>query len=327
MNESGFENAGGESGGQRTDGKERMPRSIEEYLELLAEELQDADPALRQDALYDAEEYLRAEVANHAGQPVSEVIARIVGSYGAPAEVAAAYRQTEETVNRAMRTPRPRAHRSLPGRFFGVFADVRAYSALFYLVLAGATGIFYFTWVTAGLAMSAGMILLIIGIPFFLLFLGSTRLLSLLEGRIVETFLGVRMPRRPIYQQRDQGLFAAIGDMVTDVRTWSTLLYMLLMLPLGILYLVFALTTMSVSLSLILAPFTLLLGLGEPLHVDIHGLHFDLYDLHLGAADGLELVLVTLLGFLALTVSMHAYRGIAAIHGHIARGLLVRSSA
>lgn len=301
------------------------PRTIEEYLEQLSEALKDADPALRQDALYDAEEYLRAEVANYAGQPVSEVLARIVSSYGDPAEVAEAYRQTEETVNRAMRTPRPSGQRGIAARFFGVFADVRAYSALFYLILAGATGTFYFTWATTGLALSAGMIILIFGIPFFLLFLGSTRLFSLLEGRIVETFLGVRMPRRPVYQQKGQGFLAAIGNMVTDVRTWSTLLYMWLMLPLGIAYFLFATLTLSLSLSFLFSPLAYLVGLGEPWHASVHGLHFDILDLHIGTAHWAELILMSLLGFLGLTLSLHAYRGIAAVHGHIARGLLVRA--
>lgn len=305
--------------------KTRSPRTIDEYLEQLGEELRDADPALRQDALYDAEEYLRAEVANYAGQPVSEVIARIVSSYGAPAEVAEAYRQTEETVNRAMRTPQPAQHRSLAGRFFGVYSDVRAWSALFYMLLAGATGVFYFVWTVTGLAMSAGMILLIIGIPFFLLFLGSIRLFSLLEGRIVETFLGVRMPRRPIYPSRGQGLFAAIGEMVTDVRTWSTLLYMLLMLPLGLAYFLFATLALSLSLSFLFGPLAYLMGLGEPWYVTVHDLHFDVLDMHIASAHWLELLLLMLLGFIGLTVSLHACRGVAAVHGHIARGLLVRT--
>ena len=39
------------------------PRSIDEYLKQLRAALEGQDPALIQDALYDAEEYLRAEVA------------------------------------------------------------------------------------------------------------------------------------------------------------------------------------------------------------------------------------------------------------------------
>src|SRR5262249_1046020 len=41
------------------------PRSIDEYLKQLRAALEGEDPALIQDALYDAEEYLRAEVAAH----------------------------------------------------------------------------------------------------------------------------------------------------------------------------------------------------------------------------------------------------------------------
>src|SRR3546814_7876897 len=82
------------------------------------------------------------------------------------------------------------------GRFFGIAADPHAYAALFYMVLSPATGVFYFAWVVTGTSMSAGFAMLIIGIPFVILFLGSIRMLSLLEGRIVEVMLGERMPRR-----------------------------------------------------------------------------------------------------------------------------------
>ena len=44
------------------------PRSIDEYLKQLRAALEGQDPALIQDALYDAEEYLRAEVAAHPGK-------------------------------------------------------------------------------------------------------------------------------------------------------------------------------------------------------------------------------------------------------------------
>ena len=47
---------------------ERSRRSIDEYLKQLRQALAGEDPALIQDALYDAEEYLRAEVAAHPGK-------------------------------------------------------------------------------------------------------------------------------------------------------------------------------------------------------------------------------------------------------------------
>src|SRR3546814_18964919 len=81
--------------------------------------------------------------------------------------------------------------------------------------------------------MSAGFAMLIIGIPFVILFLGSIRMLSLLEGRIVEVMLGERMPRRPLYRDRGQPLMERIKDMFLDPRTWSTVLYFIAMLPIS----------------------------------------------------------------------------------------------
>ena len=65
-----------------------------------------------------------------------------------------------------------------------------------------ATGILYFTFAITGSMMSIGLAILIIGIPFFLLFIGTARLLALAEGRIVESLLGTRMPRRPVFGMR-----------------------------------------------------------------------------------------------------------------------------
>src|SRR5437762_10691031 len=74
------------------------PRSIDEYLKQLRQALAGQDPALIQDALYDAEEYLRAEVAAHPDKSESDVLELIASTYGAPDEVAAAYRDTEAKV-------------------------------------------------------------------------------------------------------------------------------------------------------------------------------------------------------------------------------------
>src|SRR5690606_28887648 len=75
-----------------------LPTTIPEYLAHLRRELAGADPALIQDALYDAEEYLRSELAENPGKSEAEVIAAVASSYGAPGEVADIYRDTEVKV-------------------------------------------------------------------------------------------------------------------------------------------------------------------------------------------------------------------------------------
>ncbi|WP_369980630.1 sensor domain-containing protein [Xanthomonas bundabergensis] len=297
-----------------------LPATIPDYLAQLRAALAGADPALVQDALYDAEEYLRAELAEQAGKSEAEVIAEVAGSYGAPEEVAAIYRDTEVTVNRALKPPAPPKRKSLLGRFFGVAADPRAYGALFYMLLALVTGIFYFTWVVTGVSVSLGMLVLIIGVPLLVLFFGSVRLLSLLEGRIVEVLLGERMPRRPLYSPREQPWLRRIGQMFTDARTWTTMLYFVLMLPLGVCYFTVFVTLLATGLGLTAAPLGLLFP--DDIHV---GLAFG----DVSFADpGLWLLpLVSALGIVLLFATLHLARGIGKLHGMLAKHLLVHSAA
>src|ERR1700727_3224820 len=203
------------------------PRSIDQYLRQLREELAGADSALVQDALYDAEEYLRAEVAAHPGKSEADVLELIASTYGAPDEVATAYRDTEVKVKAALRTPPPRRveNPSTTRRFFGIFLDPRAYTSLFYMLLTLATGIIYFVLAVAGLSLSAGLSVLIIGVPFFHMFMAICRVISLAEGRLIEATTGVRMPRRPVYQGKALGFWARIGEMLKDPRTWTTIAY------------------------------------------------------------------------------------------------------
>jgi uncharacterized membrane protein len=294
------------------------PRTVDQYLEALRLALKGADPALVQDALYDAEEHLRAEIAQHPGQDEGLVLERIVASYGAPEEVADAYRTNEATIQKALRTPTPPPRSTSLGRFFGIWVDTRAYLSLLYLLLALVTGIAYFSFATTGLGLSLGFAVLIIGVPFFLLFIGATRVIALAEGRIVETLLGTRMPRRPTYPDRDTPFLRRIGDMLKDPRTWGTLLYLLAMLPLGVFYFTFAVVGFVVSIALTVAPIFLLLyhaGL-----VEIEGTIQ-------GSPHPALLPLISILGVLMLTVMMHLARGLGYLHGQLAKTLLVATRA
>jgi uncharacterized membrane protein len=303
-----------------------LPTNIPDYLEHLRRSLAGADSALVQDALYDAEEYLRSEMAENPAMSEAEVIAQVASSYGAPDEVADIYRDTEVKVQAALRTPPTRSRRSLLGQFFGVIAEPRTYAALFYMLLSLATGIFYFTWVVTGISLSVGLAILIIGIPFAILFFGSVRMFSLLEGRIVEVMLGERMPRRPLYSSRGKPWLARIGEMFSDPRTWTTLLYMVLMLPLGIIYFTLAITLLSVSLSFIAAPIMVLAGYAT-VNQNYEGwvaLGFE--NGILGTSLGyLGLPLVFMAGVVLLFVTLHLARGIGYLHAQLAKHLLVKA--
>jgi uncharacterized membrane protein len=292
------------------------PRSIDQYLSQLRDALKGEDPALVQDALYDAEEYLRAEVAQHPGKTEADVLELIASTYGAPDEVAEAYRTTEKTVREALKQVAPPVRTTALGRFFAVYADSRAWMALFYMLLALFTGIFYFVVTVAGLSTSFGFAFLIIGVPFFLLFIGLTRVLSLVEGRIVEALLGVRMPRRPLRSTRGMGIVGRIKEMLVDRRTWTTLLYMLLMLPLGISYFVIAVVGLAVGVGCLAAP---VVGILTAL-----GLATGTIDWGDGETLAWPLTLpVGAFGLLLLTGLLHGVRGLGELHGRLAKSLLL----
>jgi uncharacterized membrane protein len=232
------------------------PRSIDDYLHALRAALGGADPALIQDALYDAEEHLRAEAAANPAQSEAELLEQVARTYGAPDEVAAAYRDTEAKIRAALQPPVSTRVRSqnLLSRFLSVYSDPRAYVSLFFMFLSLVTGCVYFTFAVTGLSLSLGLAILIIGLPVFLGFIGMTRVISLGEGRLLEAVSGERMPRRPVHPGAPDGLVARILEMLKDVRTWTTIIYFLMMLPLGIVYFVTVVTWLAVGVSFLLVP-------------------------------------------------------------------------
>lgn len=292
------------------------PRTIDEYLDQLRTALKRADPALTQDAVYDAEEYLRSELAEHPEWDEATMLAHVATSYGAPEEVAEIYRDKETQVEDALRSPPAARRATVLGRFFAVFADPLAYSSLFYMILSLATGIFYFTWSVTGLSLSMGLGILIIGVPFAVFFISTVRALSLVEGRLIETMLGVRMPRRPLYADRGKPFGARVKNMFTDPRTWSTLLYMVLKLPLGIIYFTFAIIGLTVPLALAVSPITkATIGIG------IVNMGDEVFAPPLWA-----LPLTLPLGIALLCLTLHMARGIGQLQGQLAKHFLVKTA-
>lgn len=298
------------------------PRSIDDYLKALRRALADADPALIQDALSDAEAHLRAECAARPHESEESVLRSIVGSYGLPEDVAAAYLETDRTVQRVLSPPRSTSAAgtaSSPGilkRFFAVYGDVRSWTSLMFMLLSMFTGILYFVVVVTGMSLSLGLMILIIGIPFFIGFIGLTRVLALVEGRLVEAMTGERMPRRARPVQPG-GWIARIGAMLRDWRTWSTLVYQLLSLPLGVLYFSLAVVFSAFGIGLIAGGAVELI---RALGVELPSSILVSTGIEGGVIGG---VAAMFLGVILLTTLLHLARAIGRLHGKIAKSLLV----
>ena len=303
-----------------------MTRSIEEYLKALRQELEGCDPALIQDALYDAEEFLQSGLDAIEATGGEDILSLVIERYGTPEEVASAYRQIDDDPSPVRYPPQKTA--TPPGEatspterlkrvsFFGIITEPRAYASLFYMLLSLATGTLYFCWAVTGLSLSISLLILIIGIPVLLLFLATRRAISLVEGWLIEAMLGVRMPRRP-RSFRDEGSWLDRVKMwFSDYRSWTTLLYMVIMMPLGVIYFTVAVVLLSLSLSLVAAPI-LQLFLGHPViwFGPWGGFWIELWMWPFFVAIGAILFLGTL----------HLARWIGRGHGLMAKTLLVGS--
>ena len=180
-----------------------MFNTIEEYLEALKKEMQGSDAALIQDAQADAREHLSValEAARERTLEVSEAEAlkSIVADYGTPEETASAYREIERRTTPSVK--QSKQPDTFWGRAFGVYIDPHTWGSLLFMFIAFVTGIIYFTWVVTGASLSLSLLILIIGVPFAFLFMLSVQGLALLERRLVEALLSVRMPRRPLFAQ------------------------------------------------------------------------------------------------------------------------------
>ena len=305
-----------------------LPRTIEEYLDELRRELAGADPALIQDVLGDAEDYLRSERERLPDDQREAGLAAVIERYGTPDEVAEANRRTERTVEAALKRTPPAARKEHEERaegyrptrppvdgFLGVFVDPLAYTSFFYMLLSLATGVLYFTWVVAGLSLSLGFMVLIIGIPFFLLFVATVRVLSFVEGRIIEALLGVRMPRRPPMTETHGSVWQRAKTMLTDGRTWSTMIYMTLKLPLGIASFTLFVVLISLSASFLFYPALQAIWPHPLIVTDDWVVEIPVWGYPL----------VSLLGFVLLVLTLHLARWAGMVHGTFAKGMLVQT--
>ena len=286
-----------------------MVNSVEDYLSELRKELTGCDPSTVQDALSDSEEHLRMALRTDSN------LESIIEKYGTPPEVAAGYKELEKY------TPPPlsplvsnsKNDHSIVSSFFGVFAEIRVWAALFYFLLTLGTGIIYFTWVVTGLSLSIGLIILIIGLPVLVVFLLSVRGMAFIEGRIVEALLGIRMPRRPRYTEAKFGWLERIRRLFTDRTTWTSMIYMVFLMPFGIFYFTLFISLIGLSLELVLAPFAELL-------LDQAAFEIGDKDYHLSVW---LMPFVIVAGILLLTLTLHLVKLFGFVHGRVAKVLLV----
>jgi len=295
-----------------------MFKDISEYLEELKKELTGCDPALVQDALSDAEGHLRMALEEAlsatSGLSEAEAIVPIIEKYGDPKEIASAYRAIESRTSPSLAVSRQKEMRSSWARFFSVLAEPRAWGAFFFMLLSCVTGVVFGGWALFAGIISLFSLVFVIGIPIIGLFLLSIRGIALLEGRIVEALLGIRMPRRPLFLDKNLSWKEKFMGLVKDSYTWKALLYAALQFPLGLIYSLGIAFLFAISLSFIGSP---VLELVFHIPLDLFG--DDVF------TPVWFLPVVCIAGFFLLPLTFHLAKLVGKVHGKYAKSMLVRA--
>lgn len=320
------------------------------YVAALEAALAGSDPALRHDALVDAETHLRSAI--DGGVPVDRAIA----DFGTPEEVARAYLNQDSGLYgwRAQDAPTRTPHsasspsaavpatptsvrQSLASRIpvLGIWIDRRAWGALVYFGAVGfLLSLAYFIWsVTLG-SLVLGLAPLIIGVPLLVLLLGSARALCLFEGKVVEALLGVRMPRRvqPVEGADSVGFWQRILCWLRDVRSWLSLAYLLGNFFVSVCTFAITISLCAVSVALIGAGIGSLLGIpthfvsgGDADSLEVHMLWWTLQPdangvlrVPTGAA-----IAMTAVGLGMATATLWLMRGLGWVYGHVVQAIQV----
>jgi hypothetical protein len=294
-----------------------MFKNIDEYLYELKRELKGSDPALIQDALFDAEEHFRTALEeseeNAPGISEAKALQPLIERYGMPSEVSSAYKEIESRIQPALAIPEKRDIRSRRKTFFGVVADARAWGAFLYMLLSGLTGCIYGLWTLMGASISFFSLILIIGLPLTGLFLLSIRGIALVEGRIIEELLGFRMPRKPFFVQKGLSWSDKFKALITESHTWKSLAYLILHFPIGLLYFAGIAILFAVSLKFFLYPLWYWV-LGRPLITFSQPIYPPVW----------SIPLISIAGIIMLPSLLHLVKSVGKLHGRFAKFMLVR---
>lgn len=200
-----------------------------------------------------------------------------------------------------------------------------------FLLLSFPLGLIYFLVTVIGLAVGASTIILWIGLPILFATLVLIRGLAAVERRMATNLLYVSFPDQPYGQEMPQkGFWRRFGNILRDPLTWTSTIYMIVKLPLGIVSFTLALVLPIVSLAVTLLPLaylvnlfvnTILLkngiqssGMLIPYFIEVHGQ----FDLVMFARSFIGIPI----GLAFWFASRFLLNGLALLSGEVARALL-----
>lgn len=176
--------------------------------------------------------------------------------------------------------------------------EPQTYRNLLFALISFPLAIIYFVTIITGLSIGVGTAILFVGFIVVAVTLSVARLFGRLEKELAKAMLGATFDPPP---PRPRGLKASL----LDVRSWKTVLYLMLRFPLGVLSFVIS--------TLIIAPIAMM---AAPILYTIFPFIVN------GVENSQQALLISLFGCLLFLLLVHAINGLAAISRRLALALL-----
>ena len=210
-------------------------------------------------------------------------------------------------------------------QFVGVVADPQSYINILYLFLSFPLGIAYFVFLVTGISVGFGLLVIWVGVPILALVLAGSWVLSQLERVLAVGLLNEDIPpvarKGASGQGENRGPSLSTGERLfigawrrlkvhlANRLTWTGMFYLFLKFPVGIASFTLAVTLISVTFSLLGAPFYYWVDDG--------------LDVGIWQVDMLwEALILTLAGIPMVFISLHLMNGAAFLSGRLARVML-----
>jgi hypothetical protein len=153
-------------------------------------------------------------------------------------------------------TPKP--PRGAIARFLRAPIELRSYGNLLYLALAFPTGLAYFVFLSVGLSVGLGLVIVWVGLPILALVLALSFGLAALERQLAIRLIGAEVPPMlpaPAPAAGDVTVWRRMRDFLANPVTWKGMGYLAVKFPLGLASFVLVVTLVSVAGALLAAPF------------------------------------------------------------------------
>jgi signal transduction histidine kinase len=215
-------------------------------------------------------------------------------------------------VNGTVGTTPSRLRRLGPVRLAGESLTWRSAA---YLLLHFPLGLAYFISLVVLLSVSAGTVIIWVGVLGLALTMILWRGAAMLERRLVRLAFGVEVPSP--YRTLPQGgnPFRKWKAMAVDPATWKDLVYLLLAFPIGVAEFTMSVVLWSASLALITMPVSIIWQQAGFVYITVGG-HQIWFDNPVAALPAVPL------GLALAAVTLYVVRGVGYAHGALARALL-----